>query len=171
MKKIFYSLSFILIINIFYGCGIKNKETNSDKLIVFHAGSLSAPFKQIKEDFMKENPGIEILLEPAGSVQCARKITDLEKDCDVMASADYSVIDEMLIPDYAEWNIKFAGNEMAIVYHSQSRYADEINKNNWYEILLREDVCMGDRIQTAILVATERCLLVSLLKNTMISLG
>ena len=43
-----------------------------------------------------------------------------------MASADYTVIDKLLIPDYTKWNIKFAVNEMAIVFSENSRYADEI---------------------------------------------
>jgi len=31
----------------------------------------------------------------------------------------------MLIPTHADWNIKFAGNEMAIVYDDKSRHAAE----------------------------------------------
>jgi molybdate/tungstate transport system substrate-binding protein len=60
-----------------------------------------------------------------------------------MASADYSVIDKMLIPRYADWNIKFVSNEMAIVYTAKSRYADKINPQNWYETLMKPDVSYG----------------------------
>ena len=115
----------------------------SGDLIIFYAGSLSLPFKNISKEFKKEYPDINILMESAGSVSCARKITDLERKCDIIASADYKVIDDMLIPKYADWNIKFASNEMAIVYHEESRYADEINKDNWYDILLNKDVAFG----------------------------
>lgn len=138
MKKI---ISGIFIVLIFIGCNSTKQEKN--RLIIFHAGSLSIPFKEMKDQFEKENPDVEIWLESAGSVQCARKIIDLKKDCDIMASADYTVIDELLIPDYASWNIQFASNEMAIVYHETSRYADEINDQNWYNILLRDDVFFG----------------------------
>ncbi|MEE4196772.1 MAG: tungstate ABC transporter substrate-binding protein WtpA [Bacteroidales bacterium] len=120
-----------------------SSEGEKEKLIIFHAGSLSVPFKQMKKAFEKENPGVEIFLESAGSVQSARKITDLKKPCDIMASADYKIIDQLLIPGYAQWNIQFATNEMAIVYHGASRYAGEINADNWYKILLREDVIFG----------------------------
>ncbi|MGE0088348.1 MAG: tungstate ABC transporter substrate-binding protein WtpA [Bacteroidales bacterium] len=120
----------------------KNK-TENNQLIIFHAGSLSVPFKQMKEQFEKENPEVEILLESAGSVQCARKIIDLKKDCDIMASADYSIIDQMLIPEYADWNIHFATNEMTIVFHDASKFANEINSQNWFDILLRDDVIYG----------------------------
>ena len=141
MRRITLLLNIVLAALILVSCTTKNKENN--KLIIFHAGSLSVPFKQMKDEFQKENPDIKILLESAGSVKCARKITDLNKDCDIMASADYTIIDELLIPDYTNWNIKFASNEMAIVYHDASKYSNEINAQNWYEILLREDVFFG----------------------------
>ena len=113
------------------------------KLAVFHAGSLSVPFKKMAVEFNKLHPQVKILLEAAGSRTCARKISDLGRSCDVMASADYTVIDQLLIPDHADWNIKFAANEMAIVYHKSSRRAAEINANNWPEILLDKTVAFG----------------------------
>ena len=70
----------------------------SGDLIIFHAGSLSVPMKEISAAFKKENPDVNIMMEAAGSVECARKITELKKPCDIMASADYSVIDKLLNP-------------------------------------------------------------------------
>jgi molybdate/tungstate transport system substrate-binding protein len=141
MKQIKILLNMLLVALILVSCNSNNQEKNT--LIIFHAGSLSVPLKQMKDEFVKLNPNAEILLESAGSVKCARKITDLNKECDIMASADYTIIDEMLIPDYTSWNIKFASNEMAIVYHDDSKYSNEINAENWHEILLREDVFYG----------------------------
>jgi molybdate/tungstate transport system substrate-binding protein len=116
---------------------------DGDRLIIFHAGSLALPFQQICEEFKKQHPGVKIFREIAGSRQCARKITDLDKPCDVMASADYAVIDTLLIPDHADWNIRFASNEMVIAFGEHSRGGDRINAENWHEILLREDVTFG----------------------------
>ena len=115
----------------------------SKELIIFHAGSLSVPIKAMVDAFKNENPGVTVYLEAAGSRECARKITDLKKPCDVMASADYSVITTLLIPDYADWNIKFAGNEMAIVYTPKSKRAGEITRDNWFEILKDKDILFG----------------------------
>ncbi|MBF0104663.1 MAG: tungstate ABC transporter substrate-binding protein WtpA [Deltaproteobacteria bacterium] len=112
-------------------------------LIVFHAGSLSVPVKQMVVAFKKGHPDVNIILESAGSRTCARKISDLHKPCDVFASADYTVIDSLLIPEHAGWAIKFASNEMAIVYHDASRKSREINSHNWHEILLDEGVAVG----------------------------
>ncbi len=113
------------------------------KLSVFHAGSLTVPFEQISAEFCKRHPRVKIQLEAAGSRTCARKISDLNRACDVMASADYTVIDELLIPEFAEWNIKFAANEMTIVYHDASRRSKEITADNWQDILLDERVAFG----------------------------
>ena len=150
LKKYKQLILILLVLTFSVSCNNtnnKNKQndgnTISGKLIIFHAGSLSVPFKQIATEFNKEYPNVKVVLEPAGSRKCARKITDLNQDCDIMASADYKVIDNLLIPDYADWNIKFASNEMAIVYNEKSHYANEINKNNWYKILLKKDVAFG----------------------------
>ena len=121
---------------------VKDGELSGD-LIIFNAGSLSVPIKQLTDTFQRMYPRVNILAEAGGSVACARKITDLHRECDIMASSDYTIIDKMLIPNYASWNIKFVSNEMSIVFSDKSRYASEINNDNWYEILMREDVSFG----------------------------
>jgi len=137
MKKTFIYI--FLTVILLTAC--RNTDSGkSGEIIVFHAGSLSVPFKQLKDEYEKRNPGIKILLEPAGSLVCARKITELKKSCDIMASADYFVINELLIPEYASWSIRFATNEIDIAYNDKSRYSSEINATNWIEILSRGDV-------------------------------
>ena len=122
-----------------------NKKVSevSGELIIFHAGSLSVPFKQICEEFNRHHPKVKIFREAAGSRLCARKITDLKRPCDVIASADYTVIDTLVIPEYTDWNVKFAGNGMVIAFQEDSRKAGLISKNNWYDILLEKDVTFG----------------------------
>lgn len=137
------SVLFFLIIIIIASCANNNSDKQKKELIIFHAGSLSLPFKQITQEFNKEYPNINVKLESAGSRKCARKIADLNLPCDIMASADYKVIDNLLIPDYADWNIKFVSNEMSIVFNEESLYSDDINSENWYDILLKKDVIFG----------------------------
>ncbi len=122
---------------------VAGSEELSGDLMIFHAGSLSVPLKEISEAFQSEHPGVRILREAAGSRDCARKITDLGRACDVMASADYAVIDSLLIPKAADWNIKFAGNEMVIAYNEKSKHASEITGENWPEMVMRDDVSFG----------------------------
>jgi molybdate/tungstate transport system substrate-binding protein len=118
-------------------------KANPRKLVIFHAGSLAVPFQQICEEFNKHYPDIRIVREAAGSRACARKIADLNRPCDIMVSADYTVIDTLLVPEYAEWNLRFASNEMVIAFSRDSRRAAHVNKNNWYDILLEENVTFG----------------------------
>jgi molybdate/tungstate transport system substrate-binding protein len=113
------------------------------RIIIFQAGSLTVPFDRIIAGFKLEHPGVEVSREIAGSRDCARKISELHQPCDVFGSADYSVIDNLLIPENADWNLKFATNEMSIVYTDKSRRAKEINAQNWYSILLDPDVTFG----------------------------
>src|SRR5665811_908084 len=117
-------------------------QTQSDKkeLIIFHAGSLSVPMKQIANEYEKRNPNTKIYLESAGSLVCARKVTELKKPCDIVASSDYFVINELLIPDYASWSIRFATNEIVIAFSEKSKYSKDINSNNWMDILQKPDV-------------------------------
>ncbi len=139
----FLSIGFLFFLMASFSVFSQGSKQLTGDLIIFHAGSLSVPFKEIVAEFKKLNPQVNILMESAGSVASARKITDLDKPCDIMASADYSVIDKMLIPKYANWNIKFASNELCVVYSEKSRYANQITAKNWHEILLKSDVAFG----------------------------
>jgi len=141
LKKLTIALGTLFIA--FCVCSQKPIQPLSGDLVIFHAGSLSVPMKKIAAAFKKLHPEVKIMMESAGSVESARKITDLNKSCDIMASADYKVIDNMLVPKYADWNIKFVSNEMCIVYTEKSRYASQINAKNWFEILEKKDVAYG----------------------------
>jgi len=111
--------------------------------MVFHAGSLAVPFKEVAEAFNEEFPNVRVLFEASGSRAGARKISDLDRRADVFGSADYTVIDTLLIPTHASWTIRFAANEMVIAYTQHSRRAGEIDRNNWHRILLDDNVAYG----------------------------
>ena len=138
------ALLFLLLLGGCHQNSSKNQQNMaSQELIIFHAGSLSVPFKEVADSFRQQHPNVEVKLEAAGSVDCARKITELNRECDIMASADYRVIDKLLIPDYTSWLVRFAANEMVLVYHDRSRFSDEINQDNWTSYLMRDRVYYG----------------------------
>ena len=118
-------------------------EAEEQTLIVFHAGSLSVPFRELSELFENKHPHVTVLAEAAGSRDTARKVSDLDRRCDVLGSADYKVIENLLLPDHASFNIRFATNEMAIAYTERSELADRIDSGNWAEILLTDGVTFG----------------------------
>jgi molybdate/tungstate transport system substrate-binding protein len=110
------------------------------QLKVFMAGSLTGPFEKLKAAFEAEHSNVEVLLEPAGSVDCIKKITENGKPADVLASADYALIPQMMVPDHADWYLTFAKNTMVLCYTNDSKYADEVTAENWYQVLGRDGV-------------------------------
>lgn len=113
------------------------------KLIIFHAGSLTVPFAKMEKIFEAKYPKVDVLREGGGSTKMARMISELHKPADIMGSADFKVIDKTLIPEYAEWNVRFATNQLVLCYTDKSRFANEVNAENWYEILGRKSVIWG----------------------------
>ena len=149
MKRFSVIISFCLVVSLVLGLAIgcapkpAPEPELSGTLHVFHAGSLTAPFDQITKDFNQIYPNIEVLSEAAGSATTIRKVTEQHKECGVIASADYNLIPQLMFPDYADWYIIFATNQMCIAYTDSSQFGGEINSDNWYEILQREGVNYG----------------------------
>ena len=138
------AVAFLVTLVVVPGCAqTAPPQEFEGKLPIFHAGSLTIPFAQVSEEFNEIYPDVEILAEGAGSQTTIRKVTELHKECGVVGSADYTVIPQLMFPDYADWYIVFATNRMAIAYTDASQYGDEVNGDNWYEILQRQGVTYG----------------------------
>ena len=126
------------------GSGGMKEET----LTIFHAGSLSVPLEGLEKDFSayaEKNLGYKVSFddEASGSVMAVRKVTDLHKNADIVATADYTLIPQMLVPNYTDFYVLFATNEIVIAFTNESKYANEINSTNWYEILAKPGVTFG----------------------------
>jgi len=139
MKKLLAVFVAIMLSCAATGCVTSENTT----LKVLHAGSLAVPFEEVERLFEERFPNVDVQREAAGSAKTIRKVTELNKTCEVIASADYSLIPAMMYPEYADWCVLFAKNSIVIAYTNDSRYADEINQDNWYEILRRPDVKFG----------------------------
>jgi molybdate/tungstate transport system substrate-binding protein len=112
-------------------------------LVVFNAGSLAKPFSDLLRAFRTRHPEVTPAQENSGSLEAARKLTDLGKIPDVIGVADYGVIAKLLIPKHASWYATFARNSMVLIYTDESLGAGEINGSNWWEVLQRPDVRAG----------------------------
>ena len=140
------SLAFVLLLA---ACGHSSATPSpagdglSGTLTIFHAGSLTVPIQRLTAAFQKQHPGVKFATVSGGSRTVARKVSELGQQADLVFVADYTVIDNLLKPRFAAWNIRFARNAMVLAYTDRARYADEINANNWYEILLRDGVVYG----------------------------
>ncbi|MBM7558370.1 extracellular solute-binding protein [Marinitoga litoralis] len=132
MKKIFLFLFIILTMISF-----------SKKLIIFHAGSLTNVLKAIAIEFEKNNPDVEVQLMSSGSLVVVRKITELGQMADLAFVADYTIIPSFLYPEYANFNVIFSNNSMVLGYTENSKYSEEINKDNWYKVIFNKGVIFG----------------------------
>jgi molybdate/tungstate transport system substrate-binding protein len=125
------------------GVADAGKPASEGELTVFHAGSLAMPMKQLVQRYEKRYPGTRVLCESSGSRTAARKLSELGRNADVLVSADYQTIQELLMPVHAEWFVCFARNEMVLAYTERSKFASEITTANWFEILARPEVSFG----------------------------
>ena len=145
MKKFENLMKFVLVVLLAVGVlfPLSAGAEPQGKLIIFHAGSLTVPFAKMEKIFEAKYPKVDVLREGGGSTKMARMISELHKPADIMGSADFKVIDKTLIPEYAEWNVRFATNQLVLCYTDNSRFANEVNADNWYKILGRKGVVWG----------------------------
>jgi molybdate/tungstate transport system substrate-binding protein len=121
---------------------------DNQTLLIYAAGTLAGPFREIGRRFEKSDPGITVEAQFGGSVMMAKRITDLHQQADLLAVADYSVIPKYLFgqdgkPALADWYVGFARNAITFVYTPQSRGAGDISPRNWYEVLARPGIEVG----------------------------
>lgn len=117
-------------------------DSTDGPLIVFNAGSLARPIRAALDTFaLRENVRVE--QEQAGSLETARKLTELGRIPDVIALADYEVFPKLLVPEHVSWYAKFARNRMVLAHTPRSRHADSIDAHNWWRILLSPGVESG----------------------------
>jgi molybdate/tungstate transport system substrate-binding protein len=115
-------------------------------LYIVHAGSLAGPMEELEKEFEAAHPDVDVRRAAMGSTAAVREVTELGKSYDIVASADYTLIDSMMIDTdtkHAEFNIMFARNKMTLAYTDASAYKDELSNSNWYDILQRSDVKFG----------------------------
>jgi Bacterial extracellular solute-binding protein len=91
-------------------------ESNSQQLIVYHPGSLSAAFTPVEQAFTCQT-GVQVQDVSVGSVDLARQVTVGAKPADIVASADYVDIDLFLKPaSAASFDIVFPHGRMVLAY-------------------------------------------------------
>ncbi len=124
------------------GGGTDTRARDEGPLVVFNAGSLARPIRAALDSFSVRE-GVRFEQEQAGSLETARKVTELGRVPDVIALADYEIFPQLLVPEHASWYARFARNRMVLAYTGRSRYADVITPANWWQVVLRPGVETG----------------------------
>lgn len=130
-----------LLVGLFAACG-GERASREGPLAVFNAGSLARPLRAALDSFAVRE-GVRIEQESAGSLETARKLTELGKIPDVVALADADVFPQYLAPAHVREWVLFARNRMVLAYTDRSQHADEIDADNWWRVLLRPGVEVG----------------------------
>ena len=124
-------------------CGSSRGESTAERvLVVFNAGSLARPLKAALDSFAVRE-GVDVQQESAGSLESARKLTDLGKVPDFIALADEEVFPQLLMPAHVSWYARFAHNRMVLAYLPSSREAPTITPENWWTVVTRNGVETG----------------------------
>lgn len=139
-------------------------QPSGQQLVVYHAGSLTAAFMPVEQAFTCQT-GVEVQDNTAGSVDLLRQVTAGGKPADVVASADYVAMDQLLKPaNAASYTVVFAHGRMVLAYLDSDvgpagkNLSPLVDPNgpqfappssipnvvdNWHEILLRPGIVVG----------------------------
>jgi molybdate/tungstate transport system substrate-binding protein len=133
------------------GVGCVTKPVAKTPLNLIIAGSLMIPFDDLEKAYEAEHPDVDVQIEAHGSIQAIRQVSEVHEVMDAVFSADHVLIPMLMyqakVPEtgkpYADWYIKFATNHLGLAYSAKSKYADQVNSDNWYKIIARSDVKVG----------------------------
>ncbi|HJQ20760.1 MAG TPA: extracellular solute-binding protein [Gemmatimonadaceae bacterium] len=122
-------------------CGKPQAAENRPPITVFAAASLVRPLATLSDSF-RARSRITVQTEPGGSLEQARKLTDLGRVPDVLMLVDDDVM-ASLMPTHLDWYVRFATNRLVVAYTAKSRRADSITADNWYAVLTSPNVTVG----------------------------
>jgi molybdate/tungstate transport system substrate-binding protein len=123
-------------------CGKAGGARQQDTVVVFVAASLTNAIRPQLDSFSART-GAVVLTESGGSVEHARKITELHRVPDLLLLADEDVFPRLLAPQHVSWWAAFARNRLVVAYTDQSRAHDSITPQNWLTILTRPGIEVG----------------------------
>lgn len=110
-------------------------------LVVLHAGSLARPMRAALDSFTART-GTPVTTISAGSVEAARRITELHDVPDVIALADEEVFPALLMPKAVAGYTVFARNRMVVAV-APRRASERTDSTNWFRALASNDVEVG----------------------------
>lgn len=110
-------------------------------LTVLHAGSLARSLRAALDTFTART-SIPVATISSGSLEAARRVTELHDIPDVIALADEEVFPSLLMPRDVSGYVVFARNRMVIAI-APTRAAVSIDSTNWYHVIAASDVEVG----------------------------
>ena len=128
------------------GCGGDRAEGgrtgDGGVLVVLNAGSLARPLHEALDSFARAE-GIAVEQASTGSLEAARRLTELGQNPDLLALADEEVFSRLLMPAHVGWYVRFARNRMVLAYTDRSRDAGELGTATWMDVVTRRGTEVG----------------------------
>lgn len=131
----------MVVLSACHGAERRATAAGRDTVVVYAAASLAGPLHALADTYAA-NTGTVSQIEIGGSLDQARKLTELHRIPDVLVLADYEVV-ASLMPKYVHWYLVFANNRMVIAYNDRSRGGARINTANWPDVLAEPGVSIG----------------------------
>lgn len=130
----------LFFVSLLVACGGRSRKPGPP-ITVFAAASLAQPLAALTQAYL-DGTGTVVQRELGGSVEHARKLTELGRIPDVLLLADDDVL-ASLMPAHIDWYARFATTRLVIAYTERSIHADSISAENWWAILSADGVRVG----------------------------
>lgn len=109
---------------------------DSDAVSVLAAGSLATALDAAGDRFQNDS-GTSYYGEYHGSNAVVQMVLDRTQNPDVVISADVDLLRTRLVPEYANWDVVFAGNEVGLAYSPRTALGERLAAGDrpWYDLL------------------------------------
>lgn len=124
------------------GVGDATSAASGESITVLAAGSLARPMRAALDSFAALT-GTTYTLESAGSLELARRLTDLGKSADLVALADEDVFPRLLMPATVTWYARFARNRLVLAHGANAKGIPEAEGGGWRAVLQRPEMETG----------------------------
>ncbi len=114
------------------------------RVLVFHAGSLSHLVEEIARRFEESHPTVRIDSESSGSLDAIRKVTDLGRTCDLLLTADHRLLDRYIVPARALRYHQLVANEIVLAGARNAAWIESEWRDDWHSNLLAHTFGISD---------------------------
>lgn len=135
-------LAFVAIIATGYGAAC-TRQPAATPLVIFNAAALGPPFRILGDSLRRPPSALQLQQENAPSLEAIRKLTELGRVPDILATADAALFDTLVIPRYSSWYVLFGSNALVLAYGPQSLGRDSLTASDWWQVMLRPGVRIG----------------------------
>ncbi|HEX6807260.1 MAG TPA: extracellular solute-binding protein [Gemmatimonadaceae bacterium] len=140
--RIRFVVPFVLAVVASCGKPAPKSAEGGGTIVVYTAASVAIPIRAALDTFAAREH-VTVDQENGGSLDIARKLTELHQIPDVVVLADYDVFPKLLMPEQTTWYADFARNRMVLAFTDKSKFASEVDSANWPKILERPGVQLG----------------------------